>query len=126
MVTDDNRETNLVAMVAVKANSVKRHLMEARDIPAIIFWLSYVKVMFPRSVVNFVSAINTIPSSHLDVSHPRAFSYWMFVFKARMNYIVKQNTLVKQCLSLAYFFKLHFSSFQPIFPFNTRRCKKLV
>src|SRR6188472_1255511 len=27
MVTDDNRETNLVTMVAVKANSVKRHLI---------------------------------------------------------------------------------------------------
>ena len=28
MVTDDNRETNLVAMVAVKANSAKRHLID--------------------------------------------------------------------------------------------------
>ena len=27
MITDGNRETNLVAMVAVKANSVKRHLI---------------------------------------------------------------------------------------------------
>jgi hypothetical protein len=34
MVTDGNRETNMVAMVAVKANSVNLHLIDIRILHA--------------------------------------------------------------------------------------------
>jgi len=38
MVTDGNRETNLVAMVAVKANSVKHHLIVNAYIFTYVMW----------------------------------------------------------------------------------------